>query len=49
MNKDTAAMEFKNIENLKKAGFNGFVPVSVLKTTGICSNDMSADRELDNE
>ena len=49
MNKNTGAMEFKDIENLKKAGFKGFVPVSVLKTTGIYSNDRVADRELDNK
>ena len=35
------------IEQLKEAGFKGFVPVSVLKTTGIYSKDGAADRELD--
>lgn len=40
-------MEFKDIENLKVAGFKGFVPVSVLKTTGIYSKDGAADMELD--
>ena len=40
-------MEFKDIENLKEAGFKGFVPVSVLKTTGIYSKDGAADMELD--
>ena len=35
------------IEQLKEAGFKGFVPVSVLKTTGIYSKDMVADMELD--
>ena len=40
-------MEFKDIENLKKAGFKGFVPVSALKATGIYSTDRVADRELD--
>lgn len=47
MNKITASMEFKDIENLKKAGFKGFVPVSALKATGIYSTDRVADRELD--
>ena len=40
-------MEFKDIENLKVAGFKGFVPVSVMKTTGIYSKDGAADMELD--
>lgn len=35
------------IEQLKEAVFKGFVPVSVLKTTGIYSKDMAADMELD--
>ena len=47
MNKNTGAMECKDIENLKKAGFKGFVPVSALKATGIYSTDRVADRELD--
>lgn len=49
MNKNTGAMECKGIDNLKEAGFKGFVPVSVLKTTGIYSTDRVADMELDNK
>ena len=40
-------MKFKSIEDLKKAGFKGFMPVRMLKSTGIFSDDAMADMELD--
>ena len=42
------AMKFGSIEDLKKAGFKGFVPVSQLKSDGIHAYcDRQADAELD--
>ena len=42
------SMKFGSIEDLKKAGFKGFVPVSQLKSDGIHAyGDRQADAELD--
>ena len=42
------SMKFGSIEDLKKAGFKGFVPVSQLKSDGIHAYcDRQADAELD--
>ncbi len=47
-NHNGAIMKFKSIEDLRRAGFGGFVPVSKLKSDGIfVSGDSLADAELD--
>ena len=40
-------MKFKSVEDLKKAGFKGFMPVWMLKSSGIFSDDTIANNELD--
>ena len=40
-------MKFGSVEDLKKAGFKGFMPVWMLKSAGISSDDAIANNELD--
>ena len=46
-NHNGTIMKFKSIEDLKKAGFKGFMPVWMLKSAGIFSDEAMADMELD--